>query len=334
MKFFKKLLIIPIILNCIIFSFALSDESDCIWIWDYSKKLGTNWFDIVTNARETSSNGLTKLLPPEKQKAIITNNDLNTAMLNLKKYCCENNLWWLHRGDKSCENDSIFFNNNVPDSPYLFDHLFDVIMRRLNWLSGEKNIYIQSNMTLDKGGVARRERISNIAESSAGSTPQTIFDEYSKVWSGTYKYDITKNNLWKWFWESDEILLKDVMTWETLIALQEYEQRTLFDRYSNSCALAEYFYTLLRIWTDKTEVKKRLSEWYCQNIINKQINWEKEYVKLIAKRSSYKFLANYIQWYFSYLYNRQQKLQKLRKDSTDRFLDVARAVPCLQKKCN
>ena len=30
----------------------------------------------------------------------------------------------------------------------------------------------------------------------------------------------------------------------------------------------------------------------------------------------------------------QKDLQKLWRDSTDRFIDVARGVPCLQKKCN
>jgi hypothetical protein len=37
----------------------------------------------------------------------------------------------------------------VIDSPYLFDHLFDVVMRRLSGLTGESDIYTETNMSSD-----------------------------------------------------------------------------------------------------------------------------------------------------------------------------------------
>jgi hypothetical protein len=42
----------------------------------------------VDQIRETTDYPYTNFLTIEQQKAIITKDDLNTALLNLKKYCC------------------------------------------------------------------------------------------------------------------------------------------------------------------------------------------------------------------------------------------------------
>ena len=119
--------------------------------------------------------------------------------------------------------------------------------------------------------------------------------------------------------------------------MKKYDERTLYDRYINACALSEYFYSLLDLWVnseDKTKIINKLtSDNLCDKAVEKQINSENNYVKLVTQRSSNQFLSNYVEWYTSYLAERQKTFQKLWKDITDRWLDVIKAVPCLQHIC-
>lgn len=345
MKNLNKILIIPIILTCSIFSVSLADNSDC-WIFGWWK-YNDNLFKVVSEHRETNSYNPTKFLTIEEQRKIITNDDLKTAILNLKKYCCEQELWWLKQIDTTCIADKWFFNDNSLDSPYLFDHIFDVIMRRLNWLKSDTNIYTKTNMTLDDKWVERRNFITEQATSTWWSNPQIIIDKF-KIFrtqsSPDLGYDISQsvNDVFLRSNEDDASLLKFV-NWEwdgeshtVANAMKNYSWWTLYDRYLNACALSEYFYALLNIWAnseDRRRTINQLAKWYCNEIVNNQIKWESSYVSLIEQRSSNFFLSNYIEWYKSYLYERQEKFQNLLKDSKNRRLDVIRAVPGLQRQC-
>ena len=257
-------------------------------------------------------------------------------MLNLKKYCCNTREWWSDY--KTCEEDSVYFNYNSLESPYLFDHLFDVILRKLSWLTGNNDIYTKTNMTWDTKWVERRSRITEQAESPKWSIPQTIFNKYDQIWnqsSPELGFNIA-SDVYSRFNLSNEDFLDFVKNWTVAEALKKYKDWTLYDRYSNSCALAEFFYALLGKWftASKTQTVNRLSDWNsCNIVIKKRIDGENNYVQLVARRASNQFMSNYLEWYISYMYERQQDLQKLWKDSTDRFLYVAKAVPCLQKKC-
>lgn len=342
MKNLNKILIIPIILACSIFGVSLADNSDC---WIFGVLTYNNWFSIVNNTRETNSDKNTNFLTIEEQRAIITKDDLNTAILNLKKYCCENGRWWLKQTLDTCKKDKVFFNDNSLDSPYLFDHIFDVIMRRLNWLSGDTNIYTKTNMTLDDKWSERRNFITKQAISTWWSIPQIIIDEYKKFRTGSSPdlwYNISHyihTTFWSlsnegflsyvsWSWNSEQSKMVSN-------AMKNYSWWTLYDRYINACALSEYFYALLNIWNsdDRMTIINKLSDKSCDKIVEKQIKWESSYVSLIKQRSSNKFLSNYNEWYIAYLYERQKRLENLLKDSKNRRLDVIRGVPGLQRKC-
>jgi hypothetical protein len=180
MKNLNKILLMITTLCCFIPCLTIADNSDC-WIFGidkYKQDWSQNWFSIVNQSRETNNNKFTDFLSIEEQKAIITKNDLNTAILNLKKYCCNNKLWWL--SNETCIDDTSFYNENSLDSPYLFDHLFDVIMRRLNWLDGDRNIYTKSEMSLDEKWVERRNFITEQAISLEWATPQGIWKKYKE----------------------------------------------------------------------------------------------------------------------------------------------------------
>jgi hypothetical protein len=342
MKILNKILIIQIILSCFFFSLTYADNNDkntdC---WTFGAWIYNNWFSIVNQNRETENHAFLSI---DQQKAIITKNDLNNAILNLKKYCCNKELWWLKKNDKVCTENKALFNDNSLDSPYLFDHIFDVIMRKLNWLPWDTNIY--NGMTLDKKWEERRSEITKYATSSEWATPQSITDLYKKYRTqsspdkGYNIADKVDNVFWK---ESDQnFLLYVSWQWDSTeskfiaTALQSYSLWTLYDRYINACALTEYFYALLNkaaVSNDKVRNIYESSKNSCNKIVKKQIQWESNYVSLIEQRASNKSQSNYIEWYISYMHERQEKLQNLIKDSKNRRLDIIRAVPGLQRQC-
>lgn len=342
MKKLNKALIISVILGCFTLNLtSAADNTDCwkFWVMSYS-----DWwwsFDIVNTSRWTSSNRFTNYLSVGEQLAIIQKDDLNTALLNLKKFCCENKLWDLSAD--TCKKDQPYFNDNALDSQYLFDHLFDVTIRRLNWLTKDTDIYTKTNMSTDDKWTSRRNWIDEQAKSTAWSTPQTIINKYQQVWKqspANLGYNIT-SRIYATFWDlsNQDFLIYVSWKWDTTEsetvanAMKNYKERTLYDRYINACALSEYFYSLLDVWVnsnDKSKTIKRLSDNSCDKIIERQIDWENAYVVLVIQKSANLFLSNYVEWYISYLYERQQKLEKLIKDVWDRRLDVTRWVPNLE----
>jgi len=349
MKIINKILIIPIIITYLLLNITLANDSDC---WTFGKLpykqewSDKNWFNIVDSSRETNTYNFSKFLTIDEQKAIITKDDLNTALLNLKKYCCEKELWWLTQSSKTCKDDAIFFNENSLDSKYLFDHLFDVIMRRLNWLSWSNDIYTKTNMTVDDLWSKRRNRITNQAENLSWANPQIILDEYTKFWKASptslWHNITTQTDATFWDLSNENFLL--YVSWQgssdesTQIAnaLKNYNKRTLYDRYNNACALTEYFYSLMDVWinsSDKIKIIKKLANWACKKAVKNQIEWENKYVTIVTQKSSNLFLVNYIKWYISYLQSRQKKLQSTEKNASDKFLDVIRWVPHLVKTC-
>lgn len=326
MKFSKKILTILISFGFII-NISLA-ENDCQkfgiqpYIWD--------WFDIVNNARKIDWERLGK---------IIDKDSINTAILNLKKYCCDNNLINFGKKSNLCIEENKYFNSNALDSPYLFDHLFDVTMRRLSWLTWKNDIYTQTKMKVDQKWTERRQRINNKAQSISWNNPQEIINKYKEFRSQTQKYDI-KNNIHNVFLEKNGNEFWSYIKWKSWPesqkiheALTKYEDRTLYDRYNNACALSEIFYTFLSSeYSDDVNVIRKLNN-ECSKITASQISSEVEYTSLVIKRSSNLFLSNYLNGYISYLESRTNNLKSIRKDSTNKFLDIVRGVSMLTDTC-
>ena len=351
MKKINKIIITLFICWCCINCITLGDNSDC---WKFAelqyKQEGSaeNGFNIVNLSRWTSTNIYSNFLTIDEQSAIIDKESLNTALLNLKKYCCTNELWWLKQQYKTCQDDKEFYNDNALDSEYLFDHIFDVIIRRLTWLTWVNDIYTKTNMTVDKKWEERRARISEQALNTSWTNPQTIIDQYQKVReqspSSTW-YNI-KDKIYDTFYLSDQDFLAYV-SWQwsseksdeskkVAEAFKNYDKRTLYDRYDNACALSEYFYALLDLWvtsSDKNTIRYKLSDWACSNLVKQQIQQENYYVKEVIQRQTNLFMENYITTYLSYYQNRTDTLKDTWSKAKDKLLDVVRAIPKLIQSC-
>ena len=346
MRKINKILITSLLTSLCIINFSLAAESDCESFATKSfKQNWENWFDFITHSRNTDENKFSKFLSIEEQNAIIDNDSLNTAALNLKKYCCEKEPGWPTQDSETCIQDRWFFNDNALESPYLFDHLFDVIMRRLSGLTWEKNIYEYTNMTTDDKWSERRARITEKAESTWGTTPQIIIDQYvstrkqspsdlwynisSKIYASFEKSNQDFLTFVSWQWDSQES--KDVAN-----AIKQYDQWTLYDRYINACAMTEYFYSLLNYWidsSDKSITINRVSNWICHSAVQTQISAENSYVKLVIQQASNLFLTNYIKWYMDYLRGRSDNVREKQEKIKNDFLDIVNAVPELIREC-
>ena len=342
MENLNKILIISVLLGGLVLN-LVSAVDDCWKFWSMSYK-ENEWFKVVDQNWETNGKYSDFLTIPQ-QRNIITKADLNVAMLNLKKFCCENELWWLKWDYDVCQEDKSFFNSNALDSQYLFDHIFDIMVRRMNWLTGDNDIYKKT--WVDKKWTERREWISEKAEDLEWSDAQSIIDTYKKYRTKSDPrlwYDITKEINWT-IMRSDQEFLEYVSWkagWEKLEeskkvaeAIKNYDNWSLYDRYNNLCAMSAYFYILLNSEgsnnDDKIKVINILSD--CEDMMATQISNENKYVQVVMQKSSNLFMKNYIEGYFRYLYDRWNKLKALWKSTTERWLDVVRAVPHLVLTC-
>lgn len=299
-----------------------------IYEWNHS-------FKTVDKVWITNDYPYSNFLTKAEQKAIIDKESLDRAILNLKKYCFKNandeqrkwrnNLY--KKDQRNIERES-----NTLDSPYLFDHIFDILMRKYAWFTWE--VY---NLEVDWSGAEWRKIMTEIATSTWGSNPQDTINKYNSFRYTNSKYDINSkiedvfitnhNNVWAfiaWNWGNDGKRIAE--------SLKNYKKRTLTDKYNNACWLSIYLYSLLLNWSsDAQRIIKNIEK--CNTIAKSQIDKETAYTNLVIQRSSDLFQKNYVDAYTEYLNDRKDKLQKKRKDTADKFKFVSKAVPQIVRNC-
>ena len=131
-----------------------------------------------------------------------------------------------------------------------------------------------------------------------------------------------------------EVTMEDVR--KIANSIKRYNDRTLYERYINACAISEYLYSLFNVWQnnpDRETTKQRVSNWVCNNKVQTQINAENAYVKLVIQQSSNLFLLNYIQGYMDYLRGRADVVREKQEKIKDGLLAIARQVPKIISDC-
>lgn len=354
----NKILIYSVITISCLYSWVFADDrkSDCEIFANrqYHQEWRNDWFTWINQVWWTTTNKYSNFLSTDQQLSIIDKESLNTAVLNLKKYCCEN---WdklklsFSMKDPICNDDKVFFNDNALDSPYLFNHLFDVIMRRYIWLTWENDIYINSNMVVDEKWAERRNRIIEQTTDLSWSNPQIILDKYKEYRTATTEYAKMPLQIHRVFSRVDDLNFLNYISWNwgenndneqseskmIADALKDYTNRSLFDKYTRSLALSEYFYIL--IWqnsypADKSTVIQTLNTNNTfSEAINSLINSEVQYTQAVIQTSANRYITNYIDSFLWYLSDRTEKFKKTRKDNSDRWLTITRSVSKLEPNC-
>ena len=266
---------------------------------------------------------------------VLDTTSLNRALLNLQKVCCYQNKDFRILRSDVCKHDAPFFyKGDVPDSFYLFDHVFDVIIRRLDGDQGHR--YEQD--LLDPKGEARHTRISSLMDQTKGdenTTPKVISDTYNEYWT------IKAENILQGMMENIDFSLPDIVAQMTkgknLEILKRYDARTLAERYRNSCNIAGFIYALFASVQDNQSsilaTKGNLldgSTNRCTALIQNKLDAIANYTTYVNISKSSMMLTDSIDEYVNtYLGSRLDNLQEMISYTRVLLLRVVKAVPKL-----
>lgn len=182
----------------------------------------------------------------------------NQALINLKAYCCAQVVQTACT-DKEKEN----LPTQYPESAYLFDHLIDITMRRLDGITG-----LAYGLSPDPTALKRREEIDKIANSAIGmqsSEIEKLYREYRQLHNNE-NFDITNYNK------------------------NDFATFSLRDKYNTLCDILKNLYEKL-----KSKDSDIIIGWYldknsffngCRNLVNKRVQRENGYVKILMVQKS------------------------------------------------
>lgn len=295
-------------------TFSLVSAHDCTLFSETSiKTIENTLFDQTTRGNPA--------LQP------LTKEGLHRALINLKSHCCSSNL--LNDNSiikKSCEEDSILIKNrsNFPQSAFLFDHLVDVMMRRLN-VDGNYN-----EVPVDEKAKERRGITDQIGKQREWALPSTLLNTYNDNRSLQPHLHIPLYN-----WVSPQEYKQSIEEIEkTRFPFSKYRERNLNTRYSNLCQSAIYLMTLLPIDFQSEEIL--LAQRACNNLIQKTIDNEVYMLSnLIIHKSDLLLLQEMKQYTDQYLINtRATKLLENLTSAISNLHGVVRMIPKLISQCN
>lgn len=106
----------------------------------------------------------------------ITKEGLKRSLINLKSYCCSSMSFSSTKFQESCEKDKVLRENTThyPESPYLFDQLFDTMIRRL-MIEGNYN-----DVSADEQAISWENTINTLAENPEGTIPPALSKDYQQ----------------------------------------------------------------------------------------------------------------------------------------------------------
>ena len=257
----------------------------------------------------------------------LTKEGLHRALINLKSHCCSSNL--LNDNPimtKSCEEDHILIKNrtNFPQSAFLFDHLVDVMMRRLN-IDGNYD-----DVPVDGKAKERRETTNQIGHQRAWALPPALSRTYHDNRERQASLHIPLYN-----WVSPQEYRQSLEDIEkTRFPFSKYRERNLNTRYSNLCQSAIYLMTLLPI--DFQSEEMLLAQRACDNMTQQTIDKEVYLLSnLIIHKSDLLLSQEMKQYADHYLINtRATKLLENLTNALTNLHGVVRMIPKLISQCN
>lgn len=235
------------------------------------------------------------------------------ALLNMKAYCCfqEIKKTCSRKTTTNCctqeEKDS--FPKEYPESAFIFDHIVDITMRRLDGYAP-----LAYGIAPDPTAKERRELITKLSEAANGWTAKEIEDKY-KI------YRKPHNN-------TKESVLNNYNT--------NVETVSLIDKYQNLCEITKWLYENLKI-NDKTIIWGiQDPESYfngCKNLVRQRVKRENGYVKILMVQKTGKMIDEVTKAYTKKHFV-EEKLLELRDLITkvkNLFQDMVKQAPVSQK---
>ena len=238
-------------------------------------------------------------------RELITEEVITRASMNLRAYCCEQKIL---RDDpntpvnqKVCQERDIPANKYFPQSEYLFDHLVDIMFRRLD---GNPEL-IYPDVPLHPRGEAWRKKIREYAVVPEGKFPieliNAALDDRVSPWLGP---------------DDDSLLLL----------------------YNRVCDVAYGYYTSLA-WSKSSPGAETTTKVYldiCPKLTQSIVQYELMYIRviidLLANRTLWHSMTTYLKDY--YANNRLVTLQSTINEMVGAFTTVNRFYVEWTKQCS
>lgn len=304
----KKVLIFMIAL----FSFtAITSADNSLWDCLFSLTNNTlNWWENSNQSDEIIAN-LAKAMPKEA---------IEKAYNHLKSYCCDIN----YLNSSSCSQSN---NNEIyPQSIYLFDHLLDVYLRRLDAKQKDDNWEdLLYGLEPDEMWTEWRKFIIERGNDVKWSLPLEIKDKFSSMWKLTT--NVTN------FLGDTELNIKN---WKNSFEenIKNYDNWTLWDKYNLACDISKYISeSKLLLSTSKLSTKEYNS---CKKLTSARINNETIYTKTLLMQKAnillWSNMKSYLNTYF--VSNKLNALQDKVFNMSTSFAEVNNAVWQLIPECS
>ena len=294
----KKLFImIAILLSSVSITFAANTDWDCVLVLSKTR---------ILSVRDENNEGLVNLVKAMPKEA------MEKAFDNLNKYCCD-----VKTLSENCgsTNDNTLY----PESVYIFDHILDIYLRRLD--AKDNLLY---GLSADSSWQEWREFIIEHGNDVNGSKPIEIKAKYDVFW--TWNRNIVS------FADNDS---KTKDNWESGIETQigQYDSWTLRDKYNLACDVANYISEYKYIngkWLTQSEYN------LCKNLTDNRIDHENTYVQTILMQKANKLLwANMKSYLGTYFVSKKlSDLEQILFDINTSFSEVNRWVTKLIPQCS
>ena len=270
---------------------------------------------------------------------------LEMAIKNLTSYCCRDILkQWKAGPDARCKDaDKLSIPwHDWPDSPYLFDHLIDVGLRRLDALNNYPDVQADPTWIARRVGSGddigsgddNRKWIKTEAESTDVTSPLKIVNGYKfyRTLSGA------------WMFKKIHLKIENMSTgeiWTLATFLGEYNNQatlsvSLADKYNNLCRIARNIYEKkpwqeVVIWWDKLS-KGRSYYTDCQGMVANRINQENIYVKgILINKAADMLQKNFEAIHKQFVQDKLTALQETISRIRDMIQTVVRQAPYCTK---
>jgi len=306
----KKILILIVSLFSLVsLVFAADNNWDCFSVFSQDALLSNRNDNDAWSSTNSGMTFFIKAMPEDAMKK---------SFDNLRLHCC--NIKKIS-GDicKVTNNDSVY-----PESIYIFDHILDVFLRRLdakqkndNW---EDLLY---NLEADEKWQEWREFITARWNEVQWSLPLEIDERFKDIWKSTqnvpsYTEFDNSNNLRKNSLET---------------AIKSYDSRNLYDKYNLACDISNYitiFFLQSKYWLTTVEYES------CKKWTNARIKNEYTYVKTLMMQKWNKLIWFNMNSYLSnyFLWNKLSEVEKTIFDISTTFAEINKAVSKLVPQCS
>ena len=301
----KKFFIFIVTLFFVVWYVKAADTNwDCSIVFS-EEKLLSNW----SEDSDGENSKLAKIMPKEA---------LEKAFFNLKSYCCDTKK--ISSGSCSATNSDVLY----PESIYLFDHVFDVYLRRLDAKQENDNWSdLLYGLEPDPQWKEWRDFMLQHGNDVNWSLPSEIKEKYDSFWKKTIDKVSYREVNWQEQGERKEKIKE---------AIDDFDRWTLFDKYNLACDVSKY------ITENPMQSTKLTKDEYdrCTNLTDVRMNNEYTYTQTIMMQKWEKMLSANMDVYLGtyFVKNKLSNLLQTVVNMSTAFSEVNKAVRKLIDQCS